>query len=273
MKLKVNGLEINLLVGADPELFVTNSSRLVSAYDMIPGTKETPHPVISGAIQVDGMAVEFNINPANTRSDFVSNIRTVLSELQTALPRGHKLDPRATADFGKDYIEAQPFQAKDLGCEPDYNAYTRSVNIKPDVDTPFRTASGHVHIGWGQGAGGESHDALCCTVVKWMDVFLGLPSVVMDSDVKRRELYGKAGAYRPKSYGVEYRVVSNFWLKEDKYIKFVYDAVVKSVSAAMRQDELPKYLEDSIQDVINKSKHQEVFGLYREITGGGLRCP
>ncbi len=44
------------------------------------------------------------------------------------------------------------------------------------------------------------------------DLFLGLPSAGADKQGKRRELYGKAGRYRPTSYGIEYRVLSNYWL-------------------------------------------------------------
>jgi hypothetical protein len=39
----------------------------------------------------------------------------------------------------------------------------------------------------------------------------------------RRELYGKAGAFRPKPYGVEYRVLSNRWLNSEALIRWVYN--------------------------------------------------
>jgi hypothetical protein len=46
-----------------------------------------------------------------------------------------------------------------------------------------------------------------------------------DSDKKRRELYGALGAYRPKSYGVEYRVLSNAWLESKEKMDIVYDVI------------------------------------------------
>ena len=34
-----------------------------------------------------------------------------------------------------------------------------------------------------------------------MDLFLGVPSILIDPDTERRKMYGKAGDYRLKEYG------------------------------------------------------------------------
>ena len=70
---------MQILVGADPELFVKNpnSGEFISAHGMVPGTKYDPYKVDKGAIQVDGMALEFNIDPARTVDEFVRNITEV----------------------------------------------------------------------------------------------------------------------------------------------------------------------------------------------------
>ena len=52
---------MNILIGADPELFVKKDGVVVSGHDLIQGTKADPFPVQDGAVQVDGMALEFNI--------------------------------------------------------------------------------------------------------------------------------------------------------------------------------------------------------------------
>jgi len=56
-----------------------------------------------------------------------------------------------------------------------------------------------------------------------MDLYLGVPSVLMDKGELRKQLYGKAGAYRMKPYGVEYRTLSNFWIFSDTTIGWVWD--------------------------------------------------
>jgi len=88
-------------------------------------------------------------------------------------------------------------------------------------------------------------------VIKALDAYLGLPSVLFEKDGMRRTLYGKAGAYRPTPYGVEYRVLSNFWLTEEKYMRWVYQQVV-SVTENWYQQAIdianPMYIEDIINN-------------------------
>jgi hypothetical protein len=71
-------------------------------------------------------------------------------------------------------------------------------------------------------------------------------------------MYGKAGAVRAKSYGVEYRVLSNFWLKSEELMGEVYD---RAVSAAKNLDKLPKVLDlcssQHMQSIINNSDRGE----------------
>lgn len=67
---------MKLLVGADPELFVSDNGKLVSCHGLLPGTKAEPHRVERGAVQVDGMAAEFNIDPAGDEETFITNLNT-----------------------------------------------------------------------------------------------------------------------------------------------------------------------------------------------------
>jgi hypothetical protein len=170
--------------------------------------------------------LEYNINPASTAEEFLAFNRSVLSQLQDMVP-GYELAVVPTAEFDKEHMAAQPPKALELGCEPDYNAYTGDQNPRPNGNVDFRTAAGHVHIGFCEGADVRSpeHMQRCITLVTHLDAFLGLPSLCWDKDVKRRQLYGKAGAFRPKSYGVEYRTLSNAWLLDDKLIKYVFNQV------------------------------------------------
>lgn len=204
--------------GADPELFVLDQNgKAVCADGLIPGTKAAPFKVDGGAVQVDGMAAEFNIDPSETFDEFNDNITKVMKKLNSFLPTGYSLSAVPCMVFEQDVWDAAPDHAKELGCSPDFNAWTGGVNPPPSCpDNPrLRTASGHLHIGWTSGVELDNlqHLMNCQDLVKQLDWYLGAWSLKMDSDPTRRLLYGKAGACRYKDYGVEYRVLSNFWLQ------------------------------------------------------------
>jgi len=224
---------VKILIGADPELFVRNKNHgaFVSGHGLIPGTKYQPHKVDCGAVQVDGMALEFNIDPAETVDEFFRNINTVRDRLQRMVS-GYELVADPVAEFEESVLSAQPPEALELGCEPDFCAWTGQENPRPDGKVNFRSGAGHIHIGWCDGADvrSKNHMEDCLSVVKQMDYYLGIHSLQWDTDNRRRSLYGKAGAFRPKPYGVEYRTLSNAWLRDPKLIRWVYLAATKGVN-------------------------------------------
>jgi hypothetical protein len=199
---------------------------------MIPGDKKTPYAVENGAIQVDGMAVEFNIDPVSTYEDWNRNITSVMNQLQKHLPEGHELVIDPVAHFDPAYFASLPDESKVLGCDPDFSAYTGEVNPRPDGNPPMRTASGHIHIGWTEGRdpNDPDHRADCIEVIKQLDYYIGIPSRYWDSDTERRLMYGKAGACRFKPYGVEYRTPSNVWLRNQVTRDFVFNAAHSAIN-------------------------------------------
>lgn len=221
---------VNILIGADPELFaVTNIGDTVSLHDVLPGTKHAPLKVPKGAIQVDGIAGEFNIDPARNQREFLGNIQHVqnlMAILLKARKPDLKLVAKPTAWLTKEYMNSLPPTALILGCEPDFNAYTGDVQEKPDDTNLFRTGAGHVHIGWTADADpmSKSHFEMCRDLTKELDFVLFPQSKIWDNDSRRMDLYGKPGSFRPKPYGAEYRVLSNAWLNNLSTQKFVYDA-------------------------------------------------
>lgn len=221
-----------ILIGADPEIFVTRGGVNVSAHDLIPGTKKNPFKVKNGAVQIDGTALEFNIEPAATADQFVLHIQTVMQQLSEMVK-----DKDASVDFAispsvvysKDIFSKIPESALELGCEPDYNAYTGLENERPSSERlkgfeTMRTGSGHVHIGWTKNADpfDPAHFADCRILTKVLDAVLGSAALNWDTDRQRVKLYGAPGSFRPKPYGMEYRVLSNAWLKDPALVRFVY---------------------------------------------------
>lgn len=220
---------LQILVGADPEVFMRKDGKFISAHGAVKGDKKNPLKVDKGAVQVDGMALEFNIDPAASEEEFVGNCTHVMSILQSMVP-DFELVAVPVAEFGAEYIAAQPAEAVELGCDPDFNAYNGgAANERPDGAADFRTGAGHVHIGWTNSASVEDpdHREACMMLARQLDYYLGIGSVLYDDDKKRRELYGAPGAYRVKPYGMEYRVLSNAWLKSPKLMAWVYRNAIK----------------------------------------------
>lgn len=245
---------MKILVGADPELFVMRNGVFHSAHGLIQGDKKNPFPVKDGAVQVDGMALEFNINPAATQDEFYMNISSVMETLRKMVP-DYEMVATPVADFDELTIKAQPAEALELGCEPDYNGWSQQENIRPDGNVNFRTASGHVHIGWtnGKDIKDRGYFGMCSAVVRQLDFYLGLPSLVYDGDTRRRALYGKAGAFRPKSYGVEYRVLSNRWLSSKALIEWVYKATQTGLNEFFDNKNYLFQKYGDVQEIINSS--------------------
>jgi hypothetical protein len=69
----------------------------------------------------------------------------------------------------------------------------------------------------------------CAVLVKQLDSVLFPVSLLWDTDHRRRALYGTPGSFRPKTYGLEYRVLSNKWLVDEGLAAWVYDATIWSM--------------------------------------------
>ena len=102
------------------------------------------------------------------------------------------------------------------------------------------------------------------TVVRIMDITHGIPSVLLDSSeraVERRKLYGKAGCHRPTEYGVEYRVLSNFWFKDPNLVMLISWHLVQDALKVVREMDHEKIVndigEERIRRVINGGLKEE----------------
>lgn len=250
----------NVMIGCDPELFLRKDNSFVSAYGLIPGTKEAPHAVKGGAVQVDGMSVEFNINPTTNIRNFKARIKAVRKQLEAML-HGYEVVSSPIAHFDEAYMRSQPEEALELGCDPDYNAYTGEANTRPDGNVFFRTAGGHVHVGWTTDAPLDhpDHVEACRMLARELDYYLGVPSLFWDNEDGRRAMYGKAGAFRSKSYGMEYRSLSNAWLKDELIMEFVFKQTQKAFKNLADGTSLYNKFSNAAQRAMNDS-HRELGG-------------
>lgn len=250
--------------GADPEGFLFKDGKPIPAAGIIPGTKQEPFKVKKGAVQVDGMAAEYNIDPATTYEEWEENHTSVIAELRGMLPEGVTLEFVPAVTFDPDLFDAAPDDAKELGCQPDFDAWSGGVNNPPNPDNPYtRCAGGHVHFGWTKDEDpcDLQHLLNCQDLVKQLDWMLGGWSVSHDPDTIRRTLYGKMGACRYKDYGVEYRVLSNFWVDDPKLRLQVWNRMnhaIHVMAETFLPDRAPR-LEKTLRNLINQGVRDEEF--------------
>lgn len=214
-------------IGSDPELFLFNkkTKKVVSAIDKIPGSKEAPFreglPEGFG-LQTDNILAEFNIPPVKKESDFVNCIefmKNYIREIAKGIDENFDILCQASAKVPTKEL-AHP-QAKEFGCDPDFCVYTEGPNeVGRAARTTLRSAGFHIHVGY------DNHNIdTSLALLKYIDAVVGLPSIIYDTDVERRKLYGKAGCFRLQPYGFEYRTLSSFWIATESRLKYIWKQV------------------------------------------------
>lgn len=224
----------NVTIGADPELFIINekTKKVVSSVGKIPGEKGNPYvaeDMPSGfGLETDNILAEFNIPPAKSCEAFVNNIeymKQYIDKFVKNINQDYGILCAASKTVDKNQLQSP--QAQLFGCDVDYNAYTEAPNPKPEgTKTNLRSAGFHIHIGYS-----NPNIDTSILLVKYLDMYLGVPSVIYDKDKRRRSLYGKAGCFRLTSYGVEYRVLSSAMMKDVNTLQFVWAQLQKAIAA------------------------------------------
>ena len=208
-----------LSIGSDPELFLVDvNDEIISAVRKVGGTKKKPKALRKPGffVQEDNVLVEYNIPPQETKSGFVDAIQDGMELIKEIIPENHSLKIKASHRLHPRHLKSA--QARTFGCDPDICAWDRTTSVSDNAPTTLRTTGGHVYIGYE----GVTED-LNFKIAKACDIVLGVPSMLLDLDHERRELYGKAGSFRHKPFGLEYRTLSSFWIANKELIEWVYD--------------------------------------------------
>jgi len=212
-------------IGADPEFFIVDSyKKIINAAKVVKNTNSKPLSKADLKIYHDNVLVEFSFDPVFSEIDFVNKIGFGINSISDFI-NPYKISTQAFAELDEDELTQE--NARVVGCNPDLCAYTLAQNELPKnffTKTNFRTSGGHIHIG-GVGNDLVLHPFMKPIFVYMLDLFLGIPSVLMDNGtdtMKRRTMFGKAGCHRDKPYGIEYRVLSPFWLRNPATVSLVY---------------------------------------------------
>ena len=239
-------------LGCDPEFFFVKDGKVVPSNLVV-------KPNENNTVTEDGFQGELNPPAMNCRVHCGQ-------ELHKAINRAHDMAKEAGAQLSfavghvitDDVWKSVPMKTKRFGCNPTVNVHPGKVRIPTGIRERFRSAGGHVHLGCG-----VTNKETIEKIVRVLDIILGNTCVLLDRDesnARRRKIYGRAGEYRKKSYGLEYRVLSNFWIRHYVLMSFVYATARQAVGYVVDQPKIADKLIASfdmkdIRDAINNNDY------------------
>ena len=205
----------NVTYGADPEGFFQKGASIIGAERII--NDRSVNNVV-----LDGVQFELHPVPAYNIRSVGDSIKAALFGLQAHLTTfsGVSCCFQGIVDVTEEELETLSPASKALGCQPSKNVYGLK-SVMPNGSTyRKRSAGGHIHLG--AVFASEQHRQ---RLIPLMDIFVGNTSVMLDRDpgaIERRRSYGLAGEYRAQRHGVEYRTLSNFWLRGYPLMSLVF---------------------------------------------------
>ncbi|MEK6880930.1 MAG: hypothetical protein AABY22_15020 [Nanoarchaeota archaeon] len=238
-----------LTIGADIELFLYDRilKEYTSAIGIISGTKNNPTKITKDgfALQHDGLLCEFNIPPVTSEKGLIDNINFIIQHIKNIIPQIYDIHIVPSARFKDKYLTAE---STEIGCDKDYNIYTKESNnvVRGEHDYNLFSCGGHIHIGF-KNKTEKNHER----IIKMMDLYLGIPSIILDNDRDRKRLYGNAGCYRIQPHGIEYRTLSNFWITSSSLTAWAFNSTLHAVYLALSGKEITPRDQYKIVDSIN----------------------
>ena len=234
----------SISLGCDPEFFFTQNGEVVGSEKIM--TNGAIGPKGHSQVVIDGVQAELNPLPSACRESLAWQIATCFANLKTTFANqgiqvGVKCDP--LVEITQRELDSLSEGSKVFGCAPSINIYEGGESkIKVDPKKYLkRSAGGHLHLGnYFQNylkSEGTNEIYECArrtekalkempeVMVPILDIVVGNTCVLLDrveGNKERRANYGRVGEYRVKSYGIEYRSLSNFWLRSYPLMSFVF---------------------------------------------------
>lgn len=203
-------------LGFDIEFFVKEGDKIVPVCGKVGGNKQEhiklKHPGNAALppaefeVHEDNVCLEINSPVFKKQEDlepwFDSITGMFPMYLQDML--GLTLQTRGSYRFEEVELTAAGPQALEIGCDPDFDAYSENPAIHREVSVEsfngLRFAGLHIHLGYN-----KPDEIPRDAVAKLMDLITVVSNC--SPDLERAKFYGP-GLFRPKPYGVEYRSLS-----------------------------------------------------------------
>lgn len=256
-------------MGCDPEIFISLNDKIVGSEKAIP-QKGLSLSAGVDKITRDGVQVEFNPKPQTCRAYLGNHIRSSFVNLVDELKKkGMDINFDQVIKISKKELNSLSDESRKFGCAPSTNIYTNETSVITKDPSVYlkRSAGGHIHLGSVNYE--ENRFFEPSLIVPVLDIIVGNTCVLIDRDpanVERRKTYGRAGEYR-RIYSdkertkvipgrIEYRTLSNFWLRNYKLMSFVMGLSRLSYSIVCEglYNELVSYVDlKRVEKAINKN--------------------
>jgi len=217
-------------IGADPEFFITSSKngKIIESNKIIPTDGLSAYVNSKSKCTIDGVQAELNPAPRSCRQGACDEYMRIFNALVTTLSKKKAnicLD--SMIHLTQEELDSFSIESRTFGCAPSKNYYTGKesvISVNPSV-YGYRSAGGHIHLSGGIGRLGTCIKENYKLLVRLLDLILGNTCVMIDRDPnqkERRRVYGRAGEYRLPPHGLEYRTLSNFWIRNYQLMSMVY---------------------------------------------------
>lgn len=227
------------MMGCDPELFLESGGEILGAEKVIPkeGLPNSYSLTIQEAgIVLDGVQVELHPSPHMCRAFMANELKTLMQTLkETSAFKGFSVSFSSVVKLKKKEMDSLSDESKRLGCTPSKNVYKPGATVRRRKGYLTRSAAGHIHLSLPQEFIGN--EVWIKELVTLMDILVGIPAVLIDRDplaAERRKTYGRAGEFRMPPHGVEYRTLSNFWLRAYPLMSLMFAQVRMALSIKHR---------------------------------------
>ena len=259
---QINQKLSQVTIGGDPEIFIQDGKGKVQS--SIPILQKDKHdPIILDKkrnikLYADNSLSEFAFAPGESKEEFIGRYRLAFQrgqEYLNQIGQKHRFLVQSAHTFEPNELEAafgiDPMQ---VGCSPEFDFYKICTNDLGAFENSMRSGSSHIHVGHPDLTEFNlRHEAL-----RTIEIFLGCASVIWDNDptsLERRQKYGKAGSFRPTSYGFETRFMSNYMLNSPKLVGLAYDLIRHSlihVFNGTHKDVIAAVNEEDVKNAINQ---------------------
>lgn len=225
--------------GCDPEFFFQDGKGSIVGAEKVLDTSGklvyTSPFASNSAFVLDGVQVELNPAAQTCRAYMGNEIKAAMIALKAHLA-GKEVSAcfNSVIEIDKEELASLSEASRRFGCAPSNNAYNVNAKIHANPAKYMkRAAGGHLHFGISTKSYVEGsiqrtqYEQLWEArerVIPLLDIIVGNTCVMIDRHplaAERRKNYGRAGEYRLPSHGIEYRTLSNFWLRSYKLMSFV----------------------------------------------------